>query len=105
MGVAVPVESATAEAAMGHATAGRDETPVRAARDFPQQAWAAIAPSHKTHRYRADRRATHHGQEDAARAFHGAASGRIFKCGIESVVGNLGRRAGARQVNARKLSR
>jgi hypothetical protein len=74
MGVAVPVESATAEAAIGYATARCDETPIRAARDFTQQARTAIAPSHKAHRYRADRRATHHGQKDAVRAFHGAAS-------------------------------
>jgi hypothetical protein len=74
MGVAVPVESVNAEAAIGHATARCDETPVRAARDSTQQARAAIAPPYKTHRYRADRRATHHGQKDAPRAFHGAVS-------------------------------
>jgi hypothetical protein len=100
MGVAVtmPVESVNAEAAIGYATARCDETPVRAARDFTQQAGTAIAPPHKTHRYRADRRATHHGQENAARAFHAAVSGSIFKGRIEFVAGNLVRRAGARQV-------
>lgn len=100
MGAAVtmPVESATAEAAMGYATARCDETPVRAARDFTQQAGTAIAPPYKPHRYRADRRATHHGQKDAARAFHGAVSGWIFKGWVEFGAGNLGRRAAARQV-------
>jgi hypothetical protein len=34
MGVAVPMESVNAEAAIGHAMARCDETPVRAARDF-----------------------------------------------------------------------
>jgi hypothetical protein len=86
MGVAVPVESVNAEAAIGYAAARRDETPVRAARDFTQQAGTAIAPPHKPHRYRADRRATHHGQKDAARAFHGAVSGWISKAGSNSAL-------------------
>jgi hypothetical protein len=98
MGVAVPMESVNAEAAIGYATARCDETPVRAARDFTQQAGTAIAPPHKPHRYRADRRATHHGQKDAARAFHGAVSGWIFKGRVEFGAGNLSRRAATRQV-------
>jgi hypothetical protein len=96
--VTMPVESVNAEAAIGYATAHCDETPVRAARDFTQQAGTAIAPPHKPHRYRADRRATHHGQKDAARAFHGAVSGWIFKGRVEFGAGNLSRRAAARQV-------
>jgi hypothetical protein len=98
MGVTVPAESVNAEAAIGYATARCDETPVRAARDFTQQAGTAIAPPYKPHRYRADRRATHHGQKDAARSFHGAAWGQIFKDRVEFGAGNLGRRAAARQV-------
>ena len=74
--MAVAMESArsTAEAAIGNAPAGRDQTPVRTEGGFTRQAGAAIAPPHKTHRYRADRRSAHHGQDDAARAFHDAAS-------------------------------
>jgi hypothetical protein len=96
--VTMPVESVNAEAAIGHATARCDETSIRAARDFTQQAGTAIAPPHKPRRYRADRRAPHHGQKDAARAFHWAASGQIFKGRVEFVAGNLGWRAAARQV-------
>ncbi len=97
MGVAVPVESVNAEAAIGYTAAHCDETPVRAARDFMQQAGTAIASPYKPHRYRADRRTTHHGQKDAARAFHDADSGWIFKVRLEFGAGNLGRRAAARQ--------
>jgi hypothetical protein len=95
--VAIPVESVNAEAAIGHTAAHCHETPVRAARDFTQQAGTAIASPYKPHRYRADRRTTHHGQKDAARAFHGAVSDWIFKVRIEFGSGNLGRRAAARQ--------
>ena len=81
MRVAVAVESArsTAEAAIGYALARRDEPPIRATGHVAKQAGATIAPPHKTHRYRADRGSTHHGQDDAARAFHGVASGEIRK--------------------------
>jgi hypothetical protein len=79
MAVAVEPARSTAEAAIGHAPARRDEPPVRATRHFAKQAGAAIAPPRKTHRYRADRGGTHHGQDDAARAFHGVASGEIRK--------------------------
>src|SRR3984957_7958699 len=78
MPVPVPVESSTAEAAIGHALARRDETPIRAPRHFAKQAGAAAPQPHKTHRYRADRRVTTQVQDDAARAFHGAASRQIL---------------------------
>jgi len=66
MGVAMAVESAAAEAAIGHALARRDETPIRAARYLAKEAGAAIASPHKTRRYRGNRGGTHHGQDDAA---------------------------------------
>src|SRR6202035_1250974 len=53
MRVAMPMESPTAESAIGHTLTRRDDTPIRAARHF--EAGAAVAPPHKTHRYRADR--------------------------------------------------
>jgi hypothetical protein len=66
MRVAMAVESTTAEAAIGHALACRDETSIRAARYLAKEAGAAIASPHKSHRYRGNRGGTHHGQEDAA---------------------------------------
>jgi hypothetical protein len=86
MRMAVPVESArsSTKATIGHALARRDEPPVRAARYFAKEAGAAVAPPHKTHRYRADRRGTHHGQNDTARAFHGVVSGEILKRRVRS---------------------
>ena len=81
MRVAVAVESArsTAEATIGYAFAGRGEPSVRATGHAAKKAGATITPPHKTHRYRADRGGTHHGQDDAARAFHGVASGEILR--------------------------
>jgi len=105
MRMAVPMESArpAAEAAIGHAPAGGDEAPIRAAHHFTKQAGAAIAPPHKTHRYRADRRATHHGQDDAARAFHMAASDQILERRDQTGCGSLLRHAAACEASKRRI--
>ena len=74
MGVAMPVESmrCTTEAAIGRA-ANFDRPPVGAADHDRNASGAAIASPHKTHRYRAGGRTTHHGQDHATGTFHGAA--------------------------------
>jgi hypothetical protein len=59
----------TAEAAIGRG-ATLNEAPVRAARSIWNASGAAIDTRHKTHRYRANRRGTHHGQDDTAGTFH-----------------------------------
>src|ERR1700675_1782566 len=71
MRVAVPVESmrrATA-AAIAHAAIW-PEPSMRVARHLCHGSGTAVTPPHKAHRYRAGRGGTHHGQDDAARAFH-----------------------------------
>jgi hypothetical protein len=59
----------TAEAAICRGAA-LNEAPVRAARSIWNASGTAIDTRHKTHRYRANRRGTHHGQDDTARTFH-----------------------------------
>jgi hypothetical protein len=71
MAVPVPVESmqAAAKTAIGRA-ATVHEPSIRAARSIGNASGTAVYPPHKTHRYRADGRGTHHGQDDTARTFH-----------------------------------
>ena len=72
MRVAVPVQSVqpVAETAIGHALASHDGTPVEAAHHLAKGPGTAVSSRHKSHRYSADGSTTHHGQDDAARAFH-----------------------------------
>jgi hypothetical protein len=72
MAMAMPVETmrCTAEAAIGRG-AVLNEPSVRAARSIRNAPGAAVYPRHKTHRYRTDGSGAHHGQDDAARTFHG----------------------------------
>src|ERR1035437_8085151 len=74
MRMAVRVESmrCAAETTI-HRAAIFHEPPVRVARSIWNASGTAIDLRHKTHRYRADGRGTHHGQDHAARAFHVAA--------------------------------
>src|SRR5882672_1348574 len=69
--MAMTVESmqCTAEAAICRG-ATLNEAPVGAARSIWNASGAAIDTRHKTHRYRANRRGTHHGQDDTAGTFH-----------------------------------
>jgi hypothetical protein len=72
MDVAVPMKSAraAAEAAIGHA-AKCDRPSVRADRLHSNPAGPATTARNEAHRYGADGRGTHHGQDDAAGTFHG----------------------------------
>jgi len=67
--MAVTVESGTAEAAICRG-ATLNEASIRAERSIWHAPGTAIDARHKAHRYRADRRGTHHGQDDTARTFH-----------------------------------
>ncbi len=71
MAVPVPVEpmQAAAKTAIGRG-ATFNEPSIRAARSIGNASGSAIYPRHKTHRYGADGRGTHHGQDDTARTFH-----------------------------------
>jgi len=73
MGMAMPVtmavESGTAEAAICRG-ATLNEASIRAERSIRHASGTAIDTRHKAHRYRADRRGTHHGQDDTAGTFH-----------------------------------
>jgi len=69
MAMTVTVESGTAEAAICRG-ATLNEASIRAARSIWHASGTAIDTRHKTHRYRADRRGTHHGQDDTAGTFH-----------------------------------
>jgi hypothetical protein len=69
MPVTMAVESGTAEAAICRG-ATLNEASIRAERSIRHAPGAAIDARHKTHRYRADRCGTHHGQDDTARTFH-----------------------------------
>jgi len=69
MAMAMTVKSGTAEAAICRG-ATLNETSIRAARSIWHASGTAIDTRHKTHRYRADRRGTHHGQDDTAGTFH-----------------------------------
>ena len=73
--VPAPVESmqAAAKTAIGRG-ANFHEPSIRAARSIGNASGSAIYPRHKTHRYGADGRGTHHGQDDTARTFHGITS-------------------------------
>jgi hypothetical protein len=71
MAVTMAVESMrpTAKAAICRG-ATLNEASIRAARSIWHASGTAIDTRHKTHRYRADRRGTHHGQDDTAGTFH-----------------------------------
>ena len=69
MTVAVESMRCTAEAAICRG-ATLNEAPIRAARSIGNASGTAIDTRHKTHRYRANRRGTHHGQDDTAGTFH-----------------------------------
>ncbi len=71
MAMPVPVESmqAAAKTAIGRG-ATFHEPSIRAARSIGNASGTAVYPRHKAHRYRADGRGTHHGQDDTARTFH-----------------------------------
>src|SRR6266478_1177696 len=71
MAVTMAVESmrCTAEAAICRG-ATLNEASIGVARSIRHASGTAIDARHKTHRYRADRRGTHHGQDDTARTFH-----------------------------------
>jgi hypothetical protein len=47
-----------------------NEASIRAERSIWHASGTAIDTRHQTHRYRADRSGTHHGQDDAAGTFH-----------------------------------
>jgi hypothetical protein len=70
--MAMPVESmqAAAKTAIGRG-ATFHEPSIRAARSIGNASRTAVYPRHKTHRYRANGRGAHHGQDDTARTFHG----------------------------------
>src|SRR6266849_11104575 len=69
--VTMAVESmrCTAEAAICRG-ATLNEASIRAERSIRHASGTAIDTRHKAHRYRADRRGTHHGQDDTAGTFH-----------------------------------
>ena len=71
MPVPVSVESmqAATKTAIGRG-ATFDEPSIRAARSIGNAPRTAVYPRHKTHRYRANGRGTHDGQDDTARTFH-----------------------------------
>jgi hypothetical protein len=71
MAVPVPVEpmQAAAKTAIGR-WATFHEPSIRATRSIGNASGSAVYPRHKTHRYRADGRGTHHGQDDTARTLH-----------------------------------
>jgi hypothetical protein len=87
---AEPVRPVT-EAAIGHALASHDRTSIQAGRHLTKNSGTAVTSFHKSHRYDADGPTPHHGQDDAARAFHVAA------LGVDSMLDcHLGMRAGGR---------
>src|SRR5260370_20928303 len=69
MAMTMAVESGTAEAAICRG-ATLNEASIRAERSIRHASGTAIDTRHKAHRYRADRRGTHHGQDDTAGTFH-----------------------------------
>ena len=77
MRMAMPVKMAmtvksmrcTAEAAICRG-ATLNEASIRAERSIRHASGTAIDTRHKAHRYRADRRGAHHGQDDTAGTFH-----------------------------------
>lgn len=69
MAMAVESMRCTAEAAICRG-ATLNEASIRAARSIWHASGTAIDTRHKAHRYRADRRGTHHGQDDTAGTFH-----------------------------------
>ena len=95
MGVAVPVESAAAEAAIGYATARCDETPVRAARDSAanrdRNRSGAQDPSIPRRSPRYPSWSGGHGASVSCSLWL------FFVCRIEFVAGNLVRRTGVTQ--------
>src|SRR5579863_7620547 len=99
MTMAVELVREAAEATIGHALAPRGGTSVRARDDLTNQSRTTIAPLDKAHRYGADGAAPHHGQDDAARAFHGAALGvgSMLDCG--GIIKTRVREAGKRKTN------
>jgi hypothetical protein len=77
MPMTVPAEPVhpVAEAAIGHALASHDRTSIQAGRHLTIKSSTAVTSFHKSHRYDADGPTPHHGQDDAAGAFHVAALG------------------------------
>ena len=75
MGVVMAMElmREMSEAAKGCRPASHDVPSVESARSFAQKAGAAVPSGQEAHRNRADGRASHHGQDDAPRSFHGMA--------------------------------
>src|SRR6266478_8772597 len=71
MAVTMAVESmrCTAEAAICRG-ATLNEASIGVARSIWHASGTAIDTRHKAHRYRTDRRGTHHGQDDTAGTFH-----------------------------------
>ena len=71
MAMTVAVESMRpgAEAAICRG-ATLNEASIRAERSIWHASGTAIDTRHKAHRYRADRRGAHHGQDDTAGTFH-----------------------------------
>lgn len=69
--MAMPVElmQGAAKTAIGRG-ATFNEPSIRAAGSIGKASGSAVHPRHKTHRYRANGRGTHHGQDDTARTFH-----------------------------------
>ena len=77
MRMAMPVKMAVTMESMRPAAeaaicrrATLNEASIRAARSIGNASGTAIDTRHKTHRYRANRRGTHHGQDDTAGTFH-----------------------------------
>jgi hypothetical protein len=70
--MAMPMESmqGAAKTAIGRGATFHQPS-IRAARSIRNASRTAVYPRHKTHRYGADGRGTHHGQDDTARTFHG----------------------------------
>src|SRR6267378_2177674 len=69
MAMAVESMRCTAEAAICSG-ATLNEASIGVARSIWHASGTAIDTRHKAHRYRADRRGTHHGQDDTAGTFH-----------------------------------
>jgi hypothetical protein len=76
MAVAVPVKSVrqAAEATIGHTLARHEAASDEVARHLMKESGTAVAALHESHRYAANGATPHHSQDDAARAFHVAAS-------------------------------
>jgi hypothetical protein len=83
MAMAVKMVREPPEAAIGHALACRVGSSVATGRHLADEAGATVVSIDKAHRYRANGPTAHHGQDDAARAFHVTAFGKIHGKGFE----------------------